>query len=518
LFQDLGHWENSIAFECGLTGRAYTHLQVYQLSRNFAAALINSGLKKKNVIAMFLPNLPEFSIAMIGSWQAGLTITLANPLYTPSEIGSQLKHCEAKCIVTIPLFLPVILEAKKLYPKELSSAKVIIIGEAQENCHSFFEMLKTNSQGVKLVDSSDPDVNCSDDVAMLPFSSGTTGPPKAVMLTHFGLLNNIAQITQPEVGVGKRFKGGNRQEKALGLLPFFHAMANSSLALGTLHYGAHTVVVPKFEPNSFIQLLQKHEFTILHLVTPLISFLVNHPQVGSKELKKLDAVVGGAAPIGNVLISKLLEKAGHYVFFQEAYGMTELSPCSHMVLPETKNTKVGSCGTPLPSTLCKVIDVESGKTLGANQEGEILVKGPQVMKGYYKNEAATAATIDSDGWLHTGDIGYYDEDKCFYIVDRLKDLIKVKGLQVSPSEIENVLREHPDIADVAVIGVPDEESGELPRAFIVKQTDSLSEAQIHDFLKDKLASFKQLRGGIHFIPAVPKAASGKILRKELKLK
>jgi len=253
----------------------------------------------------------------------------------------------------------------------------------------------------------------------------------------------------------------------------------------------------------------------MHLVTPLISFIVNNPEITKKELEQISVITGGAASIGKTLINRLIEKAGKYIFFQEGYGMTEMSPLSHLLNPSTKNEKIGSCGTPIPSTWSKIIDIKTGESLPAHKNGEICVKGPQVMKGYFNNEEATRNTIDPDGWLHTGDIGYYDDDKCFYIVDRLKELIKVRGFQVSPSELEDTLRKHPEVDDVAVIGIPDEEAGELPRAYIVRKSENLSEDVVNGYLKPILAYYKQLKGGIVFVKAIPKAPSGKILRREL---
>jgi len=230
----------------------------------------------------------------------------------------------------------------------------------------------------------------------------------------------------------------------------------------------------------------------------------------------MHAIYNGACPTSPILIDKFLEKADKFILVQEGYGMTELSPLTHMVLKESRNTKLGSVGPPIPNTEVKVICPESGKAMGANEKGEIWIRGPQVMKGYFKNEEATKGTITDDGWLKTGDIGYYTEDKYFYVVDRLKELIKVKGTQVSPSEIEATLRTHPAVADVAVVGVPHKELGEAPRAFVVKKSEGTSESEIGDFLKDKLSSHKQLSGGVQFVEEIPKAASGKILRKDLK--
>jgi len=246
--------------------------------------------------------------------------------------------------------------------------------------------------------------------------------------------------------------------------------------------------------------------------------MTHSPDIVKKDVEHLKAFVVGAAPVGLALITKLLDKFGHHIFFQEGFGMTELSPVSHLIRVSTRNKKFTSVGSVIAETQCKVIDISTGKALGPDQQGEICVKGPQMMKGYYKNEEATKETIDSEGWLHTGDIGYYDDEENFYIVDRLKELIKVKGLQVAPAELEDILRKHPGVADVAVIGVPDIRSGEAPRAYIVRKEGSkpVTKTKLHTYMQRKVANYKLLRGGIEFVAAIPKAVSGKILRRELK--
>ncbi|XP_021965255.1 4-coumarate--CoA ligase 1 isoform X1 [Folsomia candida] len=514
-FENISKWENVTAFECGVSGRSYTYLQLYKFSRNFGAALLQSGLKKGDVLAMIIPNMPEFPIALHGTWWAGLVPTFVNPTYTATEISNQLKDCKTKCVVTFPLFVPLAQQVIAITP-ELADCKVIVIGgdEAIDGCHSFGEMIKTDSSGVNLAKGSDSNVDLERDTAALLYSSGTTGLPKGCMLTHHSLVNNVHQFL-PLIKIDQ-YTDGSEQGKALGLLPFFHIMGLQALNLITPRFGAKVVTLPLFDPDMFIETLKTHQFTSIHLVTPLISFVINHPDLGREVFKNTNNIYSGATPSGEAMIQRLLEKIGHDVNFQEGYGMTELSPVSHSVLPTAKNTKVGSVGPPLPSTIVKVVDVESGRTLGPKEKGEICVKGPQLMSGYLNNPEATRNTIDSDGWLHTGDIGYYGEDKYFYVVDRLKELIKVKGLQVAPSELEQTLREHPKVLDAAVIGIPHAEWGEQPRAFVVKKDDSLTEEEVTTFVKDRLSRHKHLAGGVEFIDAVPKAPSGKILRRNLK--
>jgi acyl-CoA synthetase (AMP-forming)/AMP-acid ligase II len=247
----------------------------------------------------------------------------------------------------------------------------------------------------------------------------------------------------------------------------------------------------------------------------LVLFLNNYDKVTKAHTDPIKFVLCGAAPFGKSDMEKFLKKAPQCTFVP-AYGLTEASPVTHMVYPESKYRY--SAGFPMPDTICKIVKVDDPdcKALGANEMGELLVKGPQVMKGYHNNEKATKETITPDGWLRTGDIGYLTENNEVYIADRLKELIKVKGYQVPPAELEEILRTHPDVLDSAVIGIPNSSSGELPRAFIVTKNKSLTEKEVKDYVAGKVAEYKRLEGGVEFVDQIPKNASGKILRRELK--
>ncbi|CAG7723148.1 unnamed protein product [Allacma fusca] len=504
-------WENAVAFECAESGRKYTHRQVLEQSRGFAAAMIQSGYKRGDVIGVVLHNIPEYCAILYGIWEAGLVASPVNPAYTAAEITRQLESSGAQGVVTLPDYLEACRAAKTANPKIKS---IVIVGEPHEGCHSYYEMVKADTTGVDFAKGSQMDT--LNDTILLPYSSGTTGLPKGVMLTHSNLTTNLLQSTHPTYIKANAFEGQNEQERLLGLLPFFHSYGLACILNVNMLKGSHTLTLPRFEVNSFVRAIRQQRPTIMHMVTPLINFMVNSADFTSKEFEATETVIGGAAPIGPSLINQLLEKANKHMLFQEGYGMTELSPVSHFSPLWTNNQKVGSCGCPVPSTSTKIVDVISGKTLPRFERGEICVRGPQVMKGYFNNEEATRNTIDVDGWCHTGDIGYYDNDDCLWIVDRLKELIKVKGFQVAPSELEDLLRGHEKVEDVAVIGVPDAEWGELPRAYIVKKDgQNLVEDELNHFLKDQVTSYKQLRGGIEFVKAIPKAPTGKILRREL---
>jgi len=355
------------------------------------------------------------------------------------------------------------------------------------------------------------------DVCVLPYSSGTTGLPKGVMLTAQNIISNIYQMVYGKELDFIEETTTNFQPKTICVLPMFHIFGLGVTSLPTLHAGGQVITLPNFDPTTFLNALEKYKPTFMHFAPPLVGFCANHPKVEPKLLDTIKYIMVGAAPVGETLIEEFKRKAPH-VHFREGYGMTELSPVVTMTIVDL--FKPGSCGILLPNTEAKIMDLDTGNAVGPNQTGEVCFKGPQVMKGYLNNEKATSETI-KDGWLHSGDIAFYDDMNRIYIVDRLKELIKVKGFQVPPAELEDLIRSHPLAADVAVIGIPDQIKGEIPRAYIVLKpdvNDSKDECgkQINDFVNKHVAEYKRLAGGIEFIEAIPKSAAGKILRKDLK--
>jgi len=280
----------------------------------------------------------------------------------------------------------------------------------------------------------------------------------------------------------------------------------------SLFIGVKTIVMSKFDLEKYLETIQTHKITYAHVVPPIVVALAKHPSVDKYNLSSLKMIFSGAAPLGVDIERAVIQRLK--VPVKQAYGMTELSPACH--INPTKKIISGSVGVLVPNCVAKITDVESGAPLSIGQDGEICVKGPNVMKGYLNNSSATAAMIDSEGFVHTGDIGHIDSEGYYYVVDRVKELIKYKGFQVAPAELEAILLTHPAIADVAVIPKPDEEAGELPKAFIVlKKEQQLSESQVQEWLDDKIAPHKKLRGGVEFISEIPKSASGKILRRIL---
>ena len=347
-------------------------------------------------------------------------------------------------------------------------------------------------------------VDAADHVAILPYSSGTTGNPKGVMLTHRNLVANLVQ--------GGSMVAADSDDVVIAVLPFFHVYGLQILLNFNIRVGATTVSLPRFDLEQFLRTMQDHGVTRAYLVPPIVLALAKHPLVDQYDLSKLKSIVSGAAPLSTELANEVTDRIGAEIL--QGYGLTETSPATHVALEGCG--KPGCVGGVVPSSECRVVDVSTGEDVEHGESGEIWVRGPHIMKGYLNNPQATAETIDDDGWLHTGDIGYMDDDGDFYIVDRLKELIKYKGFQVPPAELEGLLLSHPAVADSAVIPVPDEEAGEIPKAFVVLKPGAEATAgELQDFIAGQVASFKQIRE-LEFIDAIPKAISGKILRRVLR--
>ncbi len=475
----------------GPTGRVVTYRQLEDSIHRLAGGLAARGFGKGDVLAIMAPNLPEYAVVFHGTCWAGGTVTTINPTYTAHEVEHQLNDSGATILVTIGMFLDTAREAAK-------TTRVEEIFTLDPTDATPFTALL----GEPLTEQ--VPVDPAEDVAVLPYSSGTTGLSKGVMLTHRNLVANLVQMEALiPLGTG---------EKILSVLPFFHIYGMQVLMNAALASGAVVVPVPRFDLEQFLTLAQEHKIHRAFIVPPIVVALAKHPLVDQFDLSSLKMLFSGAAPLGAELAAEAGARLGCEVV--QGYGMTELSPVSHAT-PEGQG-RPGTIGVLVPSTECRIVDPETGDDLGLDQPGEIWVRGPLVMKGYLNNPQATADTIDADGWLHTGDIAVVDAAGHFTIVDRLKELIKYKGFQVPPAELEALIVTHPAVADVAVIGVPDEEAGELPKAFVVLKPGAEATAEdIQRFVADNVAHYKQVRI-VEFVPEIPKSASGKILRRLLR--
>ena len=476
----------------GPSGRAITYAGLAEAVASLAAGLATRGFGRGDVLAVFMPNVPEYAIAFHGAASAGGTSTTVNPLYTANELAHQLEDSGAKLLLTVPPFLDAAREAAD----RVGLDDVFVVGEA-EGATPFTELL--GSPG----DRPTPEIDPASDVAVLPYSSGTTGLPKGVMLTHANLVANICQV-QEGFPIGS-------DDTLIGVLPFFHIYGMTVIMNQGLRAGATIVTMPRFDLEQFLDLLEQHSVTRAYVVPPIALALAKHPAVDGRDLSAIRTVMSGAAPLGAELAEAVAGRVGCNVV--QGYGLTETSPVTHMIRPDGEN-RPGSIGCPLPDTECRLVDPESGDDVPPGERGELWIRGPQVMAGYLGNEEATRNTIDSDGWLHTGDVAVVDEDGFFTIVDRLKELIKYKGYQVAPAELEALIVNHPAVADVAVIGVADEEAGELPKAFVVAASDDLDEEELMSWVAGQVAPQKRVRL-VEVVEEVPKSPSGKILRRVL---
>lgn len=478
----------------GLSGRWLTYAQLWQGVRRVAGNLAKRGLKKGDVVALYLPNLPEYALAFHGTALAGGVVTTANPLYTADELAFQLKDSQAKFLVTVGPLLEKALSASEKAGVE----EVFVIGEGASATP--FDALLAEAEPPQV------DIDPQNDLVVLPYSSGTTGLPKGVMLTHYNLVANMCQV----LGSGVNLQS---DERVIGVLPFYHIYGMLVILNLCLYKGMTIVTMPRFDLEQFLNLMQAYQITRANLVPPIILALAKHPIVSQYDLSHLRVIMSGAAPLSAELAQEAAQRLGCMVL--QGYGLTETSPVTHVNPEDPAKIKLGSVGPPIANTECMVVDLNTGEPKGVGEEGEIWIRGPQVMKGYLNAPEATSATITPDGWLRTGDVGYVDEDGYFYIVDRVKEMIKYKGLQIAPAELEAVLLTHPAVADAAVIPSPDPEAGEVPKAFVVLKPDiPASEEDLMDYVAERVAPFKKIRR-IELVQQIPKSPAGKILRRML---
>src|SRR5213083_3070738 len=477
----------------GPSGRALTYGQLAAGVERLAAGLTARGFRRGDVLALFMPNLPEFALAFHGTLAAGGVVTTVNSLATVQDAEYQLRDAGARFLVTVAPFLDRAAPAAA----QVGIEQLFVVGEAR-GVTPFGALLEAGGPAPR------PSLATARDLAVLPYSSGTTGFPKGVMLTHRNLVANLLQTGAVHTLAA--------EDRVMAVLPFFHLYGMQVVMNLALWYGATLVTMPKFELEPFLGLVQQHRITRAFVVPPIVLALAKHPAVDGYDLSSLRRMMSGAAPLDAGLETACARRLGCELV--QGYGLTEASPVTHANSDEQGRSRPGAVGPPLPNTECRVVDVATGRDLGPGEDGEILIRGPQVMQGYLDNPQATAATLDADGWLHTGDIGRVDAAGFFTIVDRAKELIKYKGFQVPPAELEAVLRTHPAVSDAAVIPIPDEEAGEVPKAYVVLKGDVPLEALLA-YVAERVAPYKKIRA-VEVIDAIPRSPSGKILRRLLK--
>ncbi len=479
-----------------------TYREVVSMVNSIANGLHNLGLEKGDRLCLLTLNRPEYTITFIAAASIGVVVSPMNPAYKEREIGYQLENSESKAILIQRELLPLLQFV--LTQKSLPNLKHIIVTgdtvpEGTPEAIPFARLLRESSpKRPEYVEIS------SDDLVALPYSSGTTGFPKGTLLTHRNLTSNNLQFT-----TALRIEVN---DVGLIFLPFYHiygVMLTGSFLAG----GATQVIMERFDLLQSLELCRKHGVTYYFAVPPIVLALANAP-VDLSNLKTVKYVFTGAAPLPLDPARRLEAKTSVRVV--QGYGMTEASPLTHSQPGDPALVRLDSVGMPVHNTEQKIVDIETGeRELPPGEDGEIIIRGPQIMQGYWKAPEETARAL-RNGWLYTGDIGHVDADGYTYIVDRKKEMIKYKGFGIAPAELESLLMEHPAVMDSAVIGIPDDEAGELPKGFVVlRPGHSATAEEILAFANGKLAGYKKIHA-IEFIDAIPKVASGKILRRELK--
>ena len=503
IFNKFDFFDNQVALVDGITRAEVSFSQLRDQTNRISSGFRHLGFQKGDVLALCAPNSVDYGKVFFATIAAGGIVTTCNPTYTAQELNYQFKNSNAKYIATIPALLPTIKKAAE----NLHIKKIIVIDEVQQDHAEIISLASlVQDSGSRFEIES---VDSKNDIAILPYSSGTTGLPKGVMLTHYNIVANCCQLDHPEI------IGINSGDTVMSVLPFFHIYGMVVVLFEVLYTGAKQIILPKFEPHSFLSAIQDCHISYANLVPPLILFLAKHPDISKYNVSSLKRIMSGAAPLGAEVLQEACARTGIETI-RQGYGLTETSPVTHCKPLSLGMEKPRSIVPPIPNQECKIIDLSTGESLGPNEEGEVVIAGPNIMKGYLNQPEETKKCVDADGWFYTGDVGYYDNDGHFYITDRLKELIKVKGLQVAPAELEALLHHHPKIADAAVVGVPHDRLGEAPRAFVVRRDLLVSEKEIELYVRENLAKHKWLVGGVKFIEEIPKSASGKILRRTLK--
>jgi len=490
----VSEFPDHLAIMCGVTGKSYTYAQLADAVNHVAAGLHAHGIRKGDVVGLVSPNLPDFPVVFYAAASIGAICSTVNPIATAEEIGAQFADSEALMIVTIPELFEKCSAAARL----ASTVREIVVFGEVDGATPYRELFAHGNTPPVV------EIDPATDVAALPYSSGTSGIPKGVMLTHRNIVANLQQMQAINEVL-------DSESSVLGVLPFFHIYGMVVVMGGALRQGACIVSLPRFDLEQVLRVLQDHKIRMANVVPPILLAFAKHPIVANYDLSHLKYLFSGAAPLGAELASACQDRLGLTV--RQGYGLTETSPVTHFHPMDDHRVVLQSVGPSAPNTECRLVDPATGEDCAPGLPGELWMRGPQVMKGYFNKPEATAACMTEDGWFKTGDIAVVDEQGWYQIVDRVKELIKYKGLQVAPAELEALLLGHPSIADAAVIPVPDPDAGEIPKAFVVLRAPLTAE-EVMGFIAARVSSYKKVRQ-VEFVDAIPKSPSGKILRRLL---
>ncbi|XP_040151416.1 4-coumarate--CoA ligase 1-like [Anopheles arabiensis] len=490
---------HSVALVDGVTGREYSYHEVLQIALQLAAYLHDHNIQRGDVVAIVAENRYEYPVTVIALFLVGATVALFNPSYTTRELVHALNVARPKLVFVSSLARGSLLKASQTVKQPLLN---VISYDALERGTSFAHCLQRSSKRFSVASIQPMSVEIAEEVAIIVMSSGTTGLPKGVLITHRNVMATMANVRDA-------LDKGLSLHCSLDVLPWFHVAGGISM-LSWLGANLTVVYLPRFEPRTYLRCIERYRPSFLNMVPPIVVFLAKHPAVLEYDLTSVQTIACGAAPLSRE-VEQLINERLSGIRIRQGYGMSETTQA--ITFYDRDTLKPGSIGTVRAGQMGKVVDVETGRALGPNQQGELCFKGSLIMKGYIGAERV----IDADGWLHTGDIGYYDSDGDFFIVDRLKELIKYKAFQVPPAELEAVLLTNPGVKDCAVVGKADERAGELPLAFVVPTEGiPVTEEQLIQYVDERVSNEKRLRGGVRFVEEIPKTASGKILRRTLR--
>lgn len=529
-------------FQDAETNAAYTYAEIKQSSLDFGAGLKSKiKWKKGDVLAIFAANSIEWPAVVLGALWAGGVISPANPGYTAEEFAQQLSDNSARAIITQYHLLDTVREALAL--AGMTGTSVVLIDQPEKSTEQIPYFKQIHHSNCKSVYAG-AIINPKTDLAFLVYSSGTTGKPKGVKLSHYNVTSNISQLQPGDQEYltwdGSRTcngipppKPGAGGDRVLACVPFFHILGLSKTVINSLYTGATTIVLTNFDVEKWCRTVQEESITFSYVVPPIVLLLCKHSAVSNYDLSSIRMANSGAATLSPELINACFKRTG--IKLKQGYGMTETCPTVFNQTWDKWDQPVGSTGKLLPNVeakICELSDESFDPSTGATTEprvlqqgetGELYVRGPNVFLGYHNNRVATEASLSVDGWYRTGDVGFVDKDGNLFITDRVKELIKYKGFQVAPAELEGYLLEHPQIADCAVVGVRSDEAGtELPRAYVVRKDTFTNQGTIDDMMailqwfNSRVANHKRLRGGIVFVGEIPRSTSGKTLRKVLK--
>ena len=492
-----------VAIVDAVTGESHRYGELLDGIGRVAAALGARGIGRGDVAALFAPNCTAYPLVFHGILSAGAAASPANSLYTPADLAHQLRDSGARILFSAPAGL----ERARAAVAEpgVQVSEIVVLGDPAPGGgpvpeSRLADLLATYAPVPRVpVD--------GDDLAALPYSSGTTGLPKGVQLTHRNLVANLLQM-QPLLRV-------HPESRLLTAVPLFHIYGLTVVMNGALHRRACVVTMPRFELAGFLAAIGEHHVDHVFIAPPVALAFAHHPLVDAYDLSSVELVMSAAAPLDSSLAELVAARLGATVL--QGYGLTESSPGTHGIPVDRPDLDRGSIGLPVPNVEARVVDPGTGADVAVGERGELWCRGPNVMRGYLNNPAATAATVDDEGWLHTGDLVTVDADGAFHVVDRLKELIKYKGYQVAPAELESVLLAHEGVVDAAVVGVRDLDGEEIPKAFVVRSASApdLDADAVMAFVAAAVAPYKKVRA-VEFVDAIPKSPAGKILRKELR--